>query len=66
MPLALNPPNGVRSSTAVALWLLKKVTPVRSCRATVVGVLGVGPTRTEEAARDVQSLDCHSDTCRWS
>ena len=30
IPLWLNPPNGARSSTAVALWLLKNVTPLRS------------------------------------
>ena len=32
----VDPPNGARSSTAVALWLLKKVTPVRSCPAMVM------------------------------
>jgi hypothetical protein len=37
MSLWLNPPNGARSSTAVSLWLLKKVTPVRSRAANLVG-----------------------------
>jgi hypothetical protein len=38
MPLALNPPNGARSSTAVALWLLKKVTPVFPCGPALLAV----------------------------
>jgi hypothetical protein len=33
MPDWLKPPKGARSSTAVALWLLKNVTPVRNWRA---------------------------------
>lgn len=51
MPLALNPPKGARSSAAVALWLLKKVTPVRSCLP-IVMACSVSADQTEEHRPD--------------
>ena len=55
MPDWLKPPNGARSSTAVALWLLKKVTPVRSWRATRSACSG-SPDQTEEHRPDQVAL----------
>ena len=55
MPLWLNPPNGARSSTAVALWLLKNVTPVRSWRATFMAC-SVSPDHTDEHRPDQVAL----------
>jgi hypothetical protein len=54
-PLWLEPPKGARSSTAVALWLLKNVTPVRRREATLVACSS-SADHTDEHSPDQVSL----------
>jgi hypothetical protein len=46
-PLWLKPPNGARSSTAVALWLLNNVRPLRRLSATLAAWRS-SPDQTDE------------------